>query len=622
MRRRLATAAALSLALALGAPAVVGAAAPRATTGPTTAVGATTATVTGTVEPGGEPTTWVVEHGTTTDYGQRTSSRSAGDGTAPVDVSVQLTGLETGVTIHYRVVATNGDGTARGEDRTLRTGAAPAVTIRSPSQIGPTRALVAGTVDPNGLATTWYAEYGTSRSYGSRSAPTDAGSGTSARTVSVDLSGLRSGTTYYTRLVATNAAGTTRSGERSFRTDPGPRVSTGAARDVGRSSARVSGSVDPEGRYTVAWFEYGSSTAYGSRTPERGAGYGTRSTTFTETLTGLPAGTTIHYRIVARSDAGTSAGRDRTFRTTDGPAVVTGPVTELGPDAATATGAVDPRGRSTSWWFEFGTTTRYGSRTPLAPAGSGSGSVPVTARLSALPAATELHVRLVAESSAGRTYGGDVAFRTSGAPVAVTGPVTRLGITRATVGGSVDPRGAATSWWVELGRTPALGRRLAGGTVSGASPVAVARSLTGLAPGVRWFFRIVAENSAGRSEGRTASFATAPRQRDATGRLVRCTIVGTAVPDVLRGTPRRDVICGLGGNDRIVGLGGDDLLMGGPGWDVLDGGGGRDTILGGAGADLIRARDGRRDVVDGGAGPDAAVLDRVDRRRSVERVRR
>jgi hypothetical protein len=297
-------------------------------------------------------------------------------------------------------------------------------------------------------------------------------------------------------------------------------------------------------------------------------------------------------------------------------------VTELGTTAATATGSVDPRGRSTSWWFEYGTTTRYGSRTPLAPAGSGSGPVPVAARLVSLPTAAEIHVRLVAESSAGRTYGNDVAFRTSGAPLAVTGSVSRLGITRATVGGSVDPRGAPTAWWVELGRTPALGRRVAGGTVSGSSPVAVARTLTGLAPGVRWFFRIVAENSAGRSEGRTASFATAPRQRDAAGRLVHCTIVGTAVPDVLRGTARRDVVCGLGGNDRILGLGGDDLLIGGPGWDVLDGGAGRDTILGGAGDDLLRARDGRPDVVDGGAGRDTAVLDRVDRRRSVERVLR
>ena len=38
--------------------------------------------------------------------------------------------------------------------------------------------------------------------------------------------------------------------------------------------------------------------------------------------------------------------------------------------SATLTGSVDPRGRSTSWYFEFGTTTGYGSKTPTASLGS------------------------------------------------------------------------------------------------------------------------------------------------------------------------------------------------------------------------------------------------------------
>ena len=59
----------------------------------------------GAVDPGGESTSWYVEYGTTTAYGSRTEARSAGNGTAAVDVSQQLTGLETGVTYHYRVVA-------------------------------------------------------------------------------------------------------------------------------------------------------------------------------------------------------------------------------------------------------------------------------------------------------------------------------------------------------------------------------------------------------------------------------------------------------------------------------------------------------------------------------------
>jgi hypothetical protein len=43
---------------------------------------------------------------------------------------------------------------------------------------------VTGTVNPNGQATTWYFEYGTSTSYGSKTTDKNAGSGTSAVDVS------------------------------------------------------------------------------------------------------------------------------------------------------------------------------------------------------------------------------------------------------------------------------------------------------------------------------------------------------------------------------------------------------------------------------------------------------
>ena len=70
------------------------ASAPSATTGPTTTVGSTTATVTGSVDPGGQATTWYVEYGTSTSYGSKTTAKSAGSGSAAVDVSAALTGLQ------------------------------------------------------------------------------------------------------------------------------------------------------------------------------------------------------------------------------------------------------------------------------------------------------------------------------------------------------------------------------------------------------------------------------------------------------------------------------------------------------------------------------------------------
>ena len=89
---------------------------------------------------------------------------------------------------------------------------------------------------------------------------------------------------------------------------------------------------------------------------------------------------------------------------------------------ATVTGAVDPKGRSTSWWFEYGTTTSYGSKTAAKSAGSGSGERSVTAALSGLTAGTTYHYRLVAKNDVGTTRGADVTFATTGVTLA---PSTR-----------------------------------------------------------------------------------------------------------------------------------------------------------------------------------------------------
>lgn len=78
-------------------------------------------------------------------------------------------------------------------------------------------------------------------------------------------------------------------------------------------------------------------------------------------------------------------------------------------------------------------------------------------------------------------------------------------------------------------------------------------------------------------------------------------IRGTAGNDRLVGTKGRDVICGLGGDDLLIGRGGSDVLLGGSGNDTLD------------------ARDGARDLVNGGPGHDRARIDpKLDRVVSVE----
>src|SRR4051794_20009866 len=79
------------------------------------------------------------------------------------------------------------------------------------------------------------------------------------------------------------------------------------------------------------------------------------------------------------------------------------------------------------------------------------------------------------------------------APAASTGPVTSVGPTTATVSGSVNPNGAATTWHVEYGTGTTYGSTTASANAgSGASSVAVSQPLTGLKPGTSYHYRFVA----------------------------------------------------------------------------------------------------------------------------------
>jgi hypothetical protein len=80
-------------------------------TGPPTAVGKTTATVSGAVDPVGAPTSWVVQYGTTTAYGQQTFSQPLAAAPSAVPVSLGLTGLAPATLFHYRIAAFHSDGT-------------------------------------------------------------------------------------------------------------------------------------------------------------------------------------------------------------------------------------------------------------------------------------------------------------------------------------------------------------------------------------------------------------------------------------------------------------------------------------------------------------------------------
>ena len=101
-------------------------------------------------------------------------------------------------------------------------------------------------------------------------------------------------------------------------------MTTGAPSNVTDNSAMPSGSVNPNGLPTSAYFEWGTTTAYGSSTPAQSLAAGTTSTPVVASLDGLARNTTYHFRIVATNGAGTAIGADMSSSTS---AVSAGSVT-------------------------------------------------------------------------------------------------------------------------------------------------------------------------------------------------------------------------------------------------------------------------------------------------------
>jgi hypothetical protein len=131
---------------------------------------------------------------------------------------------------------------------TASTGGASSVTASS--------AALAGTVDPQGSATSWSFQYGTSMAYGSQTGSCNAGSGTGSVAVSSTLNGLVPATTYHYRLVATNGSVTSTGSDATFTTAmAAPSVTDSPASTVTGNSAVLNASVNPKGDATNYIFQ-------------------------------------------------------------------------------------------------------------------------------------------------------------------------------------------------------------------------------------------------------------------------------------------------------------------------------------------------------------------------------
>jgi 6-phosphogluconolactonase (cycloisomerase 2 family)/phosphodiesterase/alkaline phosphatase D-like protein len=195
---------------------------------------------------------------------------------------------------------------------------APISTTGAASGVGDTAAGLAGTVNPEGAPTNYTIEYGPTLSFGSISPVASAGSGLMATPQTTSLTGLTSATTYYYRLVASNAQGTSFGAVASFTTTgaaSAPAAVTLAPPATGYTTATFAGQVNPERQATAYTFEYGTSTSFGAITPVTELDDANSPEPVSSAVSGLSANTTYFYRVVASNATGTSTGAVTAFRT-------------------------------------------------------------------------------------------------------------------------------------------------------------------------------------------------------------------------------------------------------------------------------------------------------------------
>ncbi len=294
--------------------------APVVTTGSPSGVTGTTAGLSGTVNPEGGPTTFVFEFGPTLSFGSISPPVSAGSGVGDVAVTGSLAGLTPGTTYYYRVVAANPTGTTFGSVMAVTTTApasAPVALTGAATGVGNTGATLNGQVNPRQQQTAFAFEYGTTLSFGSLTPVVALDAANQPEAVSSALSGLSPSTTYYYRVVATNATGTAAGAVMSFTTGPTgpPSVTTGAASNVAALAVTLSGTVDAHGEATSFAFEYGTTNSFGSLSAVDRVDPIAGPQAVSLMVTGLAPSTTYLYRLVATNADGTTAGIVKSFTT-------------------------------------------------------------------------------------------------------------------------------------------------------------------------------------------------------------------------------------------------------------------------------------------------------------------
>jgi len=500
---------------------------------PATGISSTSAVLNATVNPGWASTTvrflWRPSDSLTfRDSALAAESPLAGGTNQSASYFINGT-LLSGKKYYTRARAYNSAGTAQtAQDSFTTLAAIPTISLASITNITQTGATVNGTVNPKGDSTTVKVIRGTSStSYPDTFAIIGKFGGSGDLSVAGALTGLAHTTTYFVKLIASNAIGNAISSSfQQFTTQTPaatpPTVSSDSASRVLSDRAHLYATVTTGGAATQLRWVFGTASGVYQDSLDRQGLFTSsgRDSIEVKTYKGLPIvpGSRLYWKTRAYNSAGSAQGIEKAFRFTTIPVQIT----TLQPasvknDSAKLKASVTMGGdTATALRFWWGTSSGSYNKSALAdqsPA-SGNATISPTKDIGQLSHSTEYFQTLRAYPAIGDSVTGtEISFSTPPAspvaPFAVTLPATNIALTSATLNGRVDANGSNTTVRFLVGTISAVypdSFQVSNPVVQNSIPVSW--GLSGLTPETTYFFRIRAYNSAGAYQSGELSFVT------------------------------------------------------------------------------------------------------------------
>jgi hypothetical protein len=330
-----------------------------------------------------------------------------------------------------------------------------------------------------------------------------------------------------------------------------PTVSAESASEVGVTTAKLTGKVNPNGeagtgnttwrlQYSPAgdeaWVNANEGTIEAPASEEA-------NEVEVEAIFGfsgeLQPGAEYEFRLQAENGAGLAetAGPFPTFtmNAATAPTVVTVPASAVTISKAHVAAEVDPEGGNVNpiggplpiaWTFEYtkasepGAWQSGGSGSIEGSEAEGTTPVEVGADLTGLSSGTEYLYRAALAYAGGglqvTSSNGSFTTTASAGPSAVTGPATHIGATHAFLTGTVNPNEEPTLYWFEYGPAPcdsstctAVPAAKDANAGEGTEALLRSKAIGGLEPSTTYHFRLVAGNASGTAQGLDQTFTTA-----------------------------------------------------------------------------------------------------------------